>query len=184
MKEAPVVYIIQPERTPRYRGILHACLLPEDWSDEEFVRRWSAMSFRERARFYAGEWENTLTLNGLTAINNFLGSQGNSANVPGFAQYFAVGVNPIGGVDPSDNSLAGEVFRKVPVLIQVIGNVTVISTKFLSTEANYTYTNAALFGGPTCSATLGSGVMNTHVPYNYTKQAGQPLGNDYSIVRQ
>jgi hypothetical protein len=183
-KRASMTYFVIKESVPAYEGILHPYIIPPEWSDEEYVRRWTAMSQRERECWYLDEFRNTIVIDGLSAINAFLGSQGNSANVPGFAQYFEVGTGSLGGVDVSDDHVIGPVFRKIPLLVQIVGNVTIVSTKFNAGEANYAYTNSGLYGGASASATLSSGTLMTHVPYNYEKSSSIVLGNDYSLIRQ
>src|SRR5579883_2250177 len=166
------------------RGIIRTYEVPFE-TEEEFRCWWHRFTPREKGRLLVYETHNLITQLGLNNINAYYAATG---SIPVFALYFAVGANPISGVLIGDTSLAGEVFRKVPTSSTIVNNVITNSTYFGPTEGGHsgtnpvTYTNAGLFGNGATS-TSGSGQLNTHAPYAYTKPYNQAITNDYPITR-
>lgn len=150
------------------------------------LRYWHRMTDRERRRWLMAESHNLITTNGLTAINAFYTSTG--SGIQGFSQQFSVGTTAINGVAPGDNSVVGEVYRAAPTSSSTVGNVLSIVTYFGPYAGGHSgtnpvvYTNAGLYGGGATS-TLGSGTLNTHAPYSFTKPYGLSINNTYTIDR-
>lgn len=170
---------------PPFKGILEVYELPYE-TEAEFLRYWPRLTEREKRRMLAMRYHNIVTQRGINNINAFYQASGSTVN--GFSKYFAVGTGALNGVALGDTSLATEVFRKVPTSTSVVGNSIIITTLFLGTEGGHsgtnpvTYTNSGLFGGAATS-TLGSGDINTHALYSYTKAYNSSINNTYRIVR-
>lgn len=107
-------------------------------------------------------------------------------------QWFAVGQgSPV--VNATDPQLSNEGFRKQPSSYSVSGNQALITTFFQTTDANFTYSEAGIFGsapagtsgaasgGPTASSTGNTGMLWAHAPYAYTKNSTIQLSNNYYI---
>lgn len=140
---------------------------------------WTRLTLREKAREskMVVEAHNMIMSAGRTQILAFIGASGTVAS---FAQYYAVGTGTIYTVQPSDSSLAGELFRAIPASFSVVGNAVTISTPFSTSQANGTYTNSGIFGVNSTS-TSGSGTLMTHLLYSYTK-SNQAIINDYTVT--
>jgi hypothetical protein len=163
----------------KHKGVISIRELPRDMSLEDYLEMWPRLTEKEKDRYTVYRSENQLLTAGRNITLDFWSSQ--VAQNP-FAQYFAVG-NDAGftGVLPADTTLAGEVFRKVPTTITRIGGQVDVATLFLTSEGNFTYTNAGLFGN-NATATPGSGSLYTHAPYSYTKTSAVSITNDYVMT--
>lgn len=129
---------------------------------------------------------------GRAAILNWIGNNVTSGNIGTTVSgtnyvgcnVFAVGTGNISSTPAtaSDTQLLSEQFRKQVTnsTATVSGNSVDVSTLFLQTEANFTYTEAGIFG---CVGTLpgsaNTGTMYGHAAYSYTKTNSISLSNDY-----
>jgi hypothetical protein len=174
-------------------GVLRVRELPVDWDEETFRYWWGnqldedgkiigppRMSLKEKDRYTVYEQKNSIMTAGITALLTLAGVNSLSGQFP-WGQYFSVGTGGITGITPSDNSVAGENFRKISTLSTITGNQNDISTFFAQSEGNTTYTNAGLYGGSGASSTNGTGTLYAHVLYPYTKSSANPITNDYVI---
>lgn len=116
---------------------------------------------------------------GRSTLLNFLGAATGLTGVT----YFAVGTGtlPASGPSSGDTQLVTEVFRKGITSVTVSGNQVLLACNFLTTEGNYTYTEAGLFGGSTASGTANSGTLFAHAAYVYSKSSSVSLTNDYTL---
>jgi hypothetical protein len=172
-------------------GILRVRRLPPELEDPDQYRYWwlpetdwrghvlrpARLSEREKQGYQVAEFHNLITNNGRSQVLTFIGSA--SGTTPPFTQQFAVGNGAISGVNATDTSLANEVFRKAPASYAVQGTEVDINIVFGTTDAEYTYTNAGIWG-VSASGTLGSGVLMTHALFSYTKGA-YAISIDYII---
>jgi hypothetical protein len=167
-------------------GKIFARALPPDLTKEEFEAWWPRMAEKERDKYTVAETHNVITLSGRSAILNYIGNNiltgtgTTGTTVTPFAQYFAVGNGAIANVSAGDVTMIGEVYRAVPSMATVSGNSVNISTFFSAGNANYSYTNAALWGN-NASATPGSGTLETHALYAYVKTSANSLTSDYVV---
>lgn len=171
--------------TCRLEGILRIYEVPEElWLVRwwKYVRKkgWKHLTLAEKAREgkLVVEAHNLITSAGRTQILSFIGASG-ATNA--FSQYYAVGTGAIYVVQPSDSSLAGELFRAIPASFSVVGNAVTISTPFSTSQGNGTYTNSGIFGN-NATGTANSGVLMTHLLYTYTKTSAISITNDYTIT--
>jgi hypothetical protein len=171
-------------------GIIRVRRLPDGWTDEEYAHWWlpttdsrgkiiipARMSEREKDKYGEAEAHNQIMAAGRTAALSYIGSP--SGSTTQWAQEFAVGTGAITSVTPLDTTLANETFRKSPVSYSVAGSQVDINIQFGTSEAQYTYTNAGLFGN-SATSTLSSGTMMTHAFFSYTKGAFS-ISVDYII---
>lgn len=178
----------------KIEGILRIRDVPQEWSEEDFKYWWcdertesglfvrkARMSEREKDRYTVAEARNRVLTAGVTQILTFLGNTLN--NSVAFSQYYAVGTGVIYTTTPIDTTLASELFRKVPTGSSVSGSGVTVSTLFLTSEGNGTYTNCALFGNGATS-TPNSGTMMTHLIISFIKTSANPRANDYLITAQ
>jgi hypothetical protein len=161
----------------KIEGILRIYEVPED---PGLRRHWKHLALPEKAREgrLVVEACNMIMSAGRTQILSFIGASG-ATNA--FAQYYAVGTGAIYVIQPSDSSLATELFRAVPGSFSVVGNAVTISTSFSTSQGNGTYTNSGLFGN-NATSTPGSGVLFTHLLYSYTKTSATAIENDYTLT--
>lgn len=167
--------------TLHFEGIVRVYeLTDEQLFDADFQRWWRRFSLAEKEREarLVVEAKNMLMNAGRTQLLNFVGSSGATS---AFAQYYSVGTGAIYSVTPSDSSIAGELFRAQPASYSIVGNAVTISTNFTTAQANGTYTNSGIWGN-NASATLGSGVLMTHMLYSYTKTSSTAITSDYTIT--
>lgn len=176
--------------TLKFEGILKIREIPAEWSDTEFKYWWcderspsgalirkARMTEHEKDRWTVLEAKNMLMSAGRTQILTFMGQ----ATAPAtFSQFYAVGTGTIYTVQPSDTSLATELFRLAPAAFSIVGNAVTVTTNFSTSQGNGTYTNAGLFG-VSASSTPGSGVLMTHILYSFTKTNSQAIVNDYTM---
>jgi len=161
-------------------GIIRIRQIPAMWTEAEYRYWWlpetdrgriirpARMSEREKEQYQIGEFRNAILNNGRTQILTFIGSS--SGTTAPFCQYFAVGTGAISSVNPTDTTLANEVFRKAPASFAVNGTQVDINVQFGSTEAEYTYTNCGIWG-VSATSTLGSGVLMTKAMCSFSKGA-------------
>ena len=94
--------------------------------------------------------------------------------------YLALGDNTATPV-ASDTKLGNELFRKA-VTQKSAGGLTFYSKTFISsTEGNYTYKEAGLFGDDATSV-KDSGTLFTRIAIDETKTAGQSATIEYNII--
>lgn len=176
--------------TLKFEGILKIREIPPDWDDATFRYWWcdersatgslirkARMSEREKDRWTVVEAKNMLMSAGRTQILTFMGQLTAPAV---FTQYYAVGTGTIFTIQPSDVSLATELFRAVPASFSIVGNAVTVTTNFSTSQGNGTYTNAGIFG-VSATSTPGSGVLMTHILYSYTKTSSIAIVNDYTM---
>lgn len=167
------------------RIIAHAT--PPDLTKEEYEKWWPRLSKSEQDRYAVYETHNIIDLNGRTNILNYIGNDTISGTgttgtqVVPFAQYFSVGTGAIALISAGDTTMVGELFRAQPSSATVSGNSVNISTFFGSGSANGVYTNAGLYGGA-ATGTLGSGTLQTHALYTFTKTSANSLVTSYVIT--
>ena len=156
-------------------GLLRIYEIPDGLT----IAEWERMSLSDKAHHatLAVEAHNLVMSAGRTQLLTFAGS---NSTTPAFAQYYAVGTGTIYVVQPSDTSLATELFRAVPSSFAIVGNAVTITTTFTGSQAVATYTNSGVFGNG-ASSTPGSGTLMTHVLYSYTHASGVTIFNDYQI---
>lgn len=167
------------------KGIITIHEIPVWWTDKDFKYYWPRMSRGEqRSRQVPlddGRWqaENLITNVGITQILNNLSVTG-QGNMQAFAQILSVGNGTITGVTRADTAVIGDGFttgaRRVPASFSTVGFTTTIVTNFGSGDAVGTLTNLGLYGfavsGAQNATTLsGTGQLNTHAPFSYTKGA-------------
>lgn len=172
-------------------GIIRVRKIPNEWTAEDYAYWWlpqtddkgkvlrpARISEQEKERYYQlAEFENLITIAGRTQVLTYIGSP--SGNTTQWSQYFAVGTGAITSVSAGDTSLANEVFRKAQTSYSVNGTQVDVNIQFGTTDAEFTYTNAGLFGAG-ASGTLNSGVLMTHALFSFSKGAFA-LSIDYII---
>jgi hypothetical protein len=148
--------------------------------DERLLKDWQRLTLVEKAREakLVVEAHNLIMSAGRTQLLTFAGS---NSTTTAFAQYYAVGTGTIYSVQPSDSSLATELFRAVPSGFSIVGNNVTITTAFTGSQAVATFTNSGIFGNG-ATGTPGSGTLMTHILYSYTHASGVTIFNDYSIT--
>ena len=177
-----LVRILIPDAiTMKASGIILLRELPRDCELEDFLEMWPKLSLKERDRYSAAEFRNTLTSAGRAQVLTYLSSS--FATTLGFAQEFSVGTFPINSVSPGDTAVQGEIFRATPQTVAITGTQADVATYFGASQANGTYTNCGLYG-ISATNTLGTGTLMTHSIYKYTKQNGTPTVNDYLLNQQ
>jgi hypothetical protein len=162
----------------KFTGVVRVRELPRGIERADFMEWWPRADERERERYTVYEHQNILTSIGRTQLLTYIAS--NSAVTQGFAEFFSVGTFPITSVSSGDTGVQSEIFRAVPNNIVIAGQQVDISTFFGASQANGNYTNAGLYGG-SATGILGSGTLYTHTLYQYNKQNGQAITNDYLI---
>ena len=178
----------------KFHGLLRIRDIPQEWTEDEFKYWWcdeytesgawvhkARMSDKEKERRTIFEAQNLVLQAGITQILTFLGTV--ASTTPAFGQYYAVGTGAIYLITPSDPSLASELFRKQPTGNTIGANAVMITTQFLTTEGNGTYTNAGLFG-KNATGTANSGTLMTHLLVSFTKDISLARANDYTISAQ
>ncbi len=112
---------------------------------------------------------------GRTVALDFLAGNG----APTGISYFAVGTGS-GTPGATDTTLFVEAFRKAITTTTLTGNQVLFGTLFNTTDGNYDYTEAGLFGNG-ATATANSGTLFAHAAYIYDKTSSITLTNDYFI---
>ena len=171
-----------------FTGILKIREIPADWTPAEYRHWWcdersssgrvirrAAMSEAEKERWTVWEGSNMLMNAGRTQILTFMGQLTAPAS---FSQFYAVGTGTIYSVQPSDTTLATELFRLAPASFSIVGNAVTVSTVFSTSQGNGTWSNAALFG-VNATSTANSGVMMTHILCSYIKTSASAIVSDY-----
>lgn len=176
-----LIISVQSRTNTKFTGIVKVRELPRDCTLEDFLEWWPKLTEHEKERWTAYEHHNTLTTAGRNQILTYIASQ--TPTTLGFGQYFSVGTFPINTVSPGDNSVSGELYRAVPNTATITGTQLDLATYFGPSQANGLLTNAGLYG-INATSTLGSGTLMTHTLYNYNKQSGTPINNDYLINLQ
>jgi hypothetical protein len=175
-------YIFDKKKKRQFaEGIIRVRRLPEGWTDDDYRKWWlpetdgkgkiivpSRMSEKEKDRYGEAEGRNQIMNAGRTAVLSYIGSPSGSSTQ--WSQYFAVGTGAITATSPIDTTLANETARKLPASFAVSGTQVDINVQFGTTDAQFAYTNAGLFGNGATS-TLNSGTMMTHALFVYTKGA-------------
>lgn len=171
-----------PNKKPEFaEGIIRIRRIP-DWSEDEYKYWWlpetdghgkilrpARISEQEKEREHQiAEFSNLITTNGRNNVLNYIGSSTGSTTQ--WSQYFAVGTGAITAVSASDTSLSNEVFRKIQNSYSVSGTQVDVNFQFGTTDAEFAYTNAGIFGNGATS-TLGSGQLQTHALFSFTKGA-------------
>lgn len=164
-------------------------------SETEFLKWRPTISAREWDRYTVPllvegkeveEAHNLITNLGITTI---LGNMGNSTqsflNV--FSQILSVGNGALTGVLRTDTAVAGDGFatnsRRQPSSLIITGLLADTGINFLSGDANGTWTNVGYYGwklsnSTNATTTAGTGQLNSHSMFLFTKGAG-PLTVDY-----
>ena len=181
-----------PQKKPKFaEGIIRVRRIPDEWTEEDYRYWWlpetdghgkilrpARISEQEKEREYqTDEFTNLITTNGRTNVLTYIGSSTGSTTQ--WSQYFAVGTGAITAVSASDTSLSNEVFRKSQASFSVNGTLVDVNFQFGTTDAEFAYTNAGIFGNA-ASGTLGSGTLMTHALFSYTKGA-YAISIDYVI---
>jgi hypothetical protein len=171
-----------PPGKPKFaEGIIRVRRIPE-WTPEEYAYWWlpetdghgkilrpARISEREKEREYQiDEFENLITTNGRTNVLTYIGSSTGSTTQ--WSQYFAVGTGAITAVSASDTSLSNEVYRVAQSSFSVSGTQVDVNFQIGTSQAQFAYTNAGLYGN-SASSTLGSGTLMTHALFSYSKGA-------------
>lgn len=173
-------------------GIITLYKIPDEWSDEDFKYWWcpgthpmtgeilrpARISDEAKSQLIAkAPVENLITNNGLTSLLSNMCISGIGSLYP-FFQILSVGNGAITGVARADSSVAGDGFatgaRKAPTSYSVTGFSAQVVTNFASGDAVGTWTNIGIYGYNSGSAqnattTSGTGNLNTHALYNFTK---------------
>lgn len=178
-----MVAFAPPPNKPKFaEGIIRIRRIPNEWTEEDYKYWWcpttdgkgkilkpARISEQEKERLYQiDEFCNLITTAGRTQVLTYIGSP--SGNTTGWSQYFAVGTGAITSVSAGDTSLANEVFRKAQTSYAVNGTQVDVNIQFGTTDGEYNYTNAGLFGN-SASSTLGSGTLMTHALFSFSKGA-------------
>ncbi len=173
-------------------GTLRFYRIPDEWDEDDFRYWWCPETDRRGnilrpARISKADKESCFVLEhivhnqimnaGRSQILSYIGSSSGSSTA--WAQYFAIGTGALTATTPSDTTLANEVFRKAPATYSTSGTEVDINIQLGSTDAEYTYTNAGIFGNG-ATATLGTGTLETHALFSYTKGA-YAIAIDYLI---
>lgn len=150
-------------------------------TEEEYIYWWlpvtdghgrilqpARLSAWDKAQYLELEGYNQITNTGRAQILTYIGSS--SGSTVQWAQYFAIGTGVITATSPTDTALANEVFRKAQTSFSVAGTQVDISFSLGISDAQVTMTNGGLYGAG-ASATLGSGSLETHCLFSYTKGA-------------
>ncbi len=155
---------------------------PDDWtrdgapiyhlSEREAQRADAVMARLAQDRM---ETHNIALNTGRTVVLNFLSNAGGYTGI----NYFAVGTGLV-SVASTDTTLVTEVFRKAITTVSISGQTVTFTTTFATTEGNYSYTEAGLFGNG-ATGTVGSGTLFTHASYVYTKTSSVILTNSYAM---
>lgn len=162
-------------------GIIRVRRLPDGWTDDDYRKWWlpetdergkiivpARMSEREKDQYGMAEGRNQIMNAGRTAVLSYIGSP--SGSTTQWSQFFAVGTGAITATTPIDTVLSNEVFRKAPASFAVNGTQVDVNIQFGTTDAQFSYTNAGLFGAGATS-TLNSGSLFTHALFVFTKGA-------------
>lgn len=162
-------------------GIIRVRRLPDGWSTDDYQKWWlpttdgkgkilvpARMSEREKDRLGVAEAKNQIMNAGRNNVLSYIGSP--SGSTTQWSQYFAVGTGGITATSPMDTALSNEVFRKIPASFAISGTQVDINIQFGTTDAQFAYTNAGLFGGG-ASSTLNSGTLMSHALFVFTKGA-------------
>ena len=178
------------QETIGFQGILRLRELPEEWSHADYLKYWCGerdeqgrmvtlpiITEREKERYTVVEAHNQLTVNGRAAILGYMGSS--SGSTTPFGSYLAIGTGALQATSPTDTSLVYEVFRKAQSAYTPQGSQVDINFQLTSGNAQVTMTEAGLFGG-SASGTIGSGTLDTHVLFAFTKGAFS-ISADYLI---
>ena len=164
-----------------FEGILRIRELPEEWSHEEYLRYWCGehpvISEREKERYTVVEAHNQLMVAGRAAILGYIGAS--SGSTTPFGSYLAIGTGTLQATSPTDTALVNEVFRKALSAYTVQGSQVDINFQLTAGNAQVVMSEAGLFGG-TASGTSGSGTLDTHVLFSYTK-GNYSISIDYLI---
>lgn len=123
------------------------------------------------------ETHNAACTIGRTMILNFIGNVNGQVGV----KYFAVGTGS-GTPNAGDSVLFFEAFRKqVTTVSGASTGQLLLNTVFNTTEGNFSYTEAGVFGG-SATGTSGSGTLYAHAAYSYVKSSSVQLSNSYYIT--
>lgn len=177
--------------TIRFQGVLRIRELPEEWNHADYLRYWCGerdtynriitppiISEREKQRYTVVEAKNQLTTSGRSAILTYIGATGGSTTAWG--KYLAIGTGSLQATSPVDTSLVNEVYRVLQSANTVQGSQIDINFQIPSASAQVTMTEAGIYGG-SASGTLGSGTLETHVLFSYTKGA-YSVSSDYLVT--
>lgn len=178
------------------KGVIRLYTLPQDMTDEELRYWWepeteigpdglfhivrpARMSAEEKHSRLVLQASNLVTNAGMTQLLNNMSVSG-QGNMQAFAQILSMGNGTISGVTRGDTAVLGDGFttgaRKVPASFSSVGFTTTITTNFGSGDAVGTITNAGLYGfkpsgSQNASTTTGTGQLNSHVLFSFTKGA-------------
>lgn len=173
------------------QGIITLHNIPDEWSDDDFRYWWCPIvapngqivqpaRIRDEIKrawlvpladgsLYA---ENLITNAG---INQLLFNHGvqNQASMQPFSQILSVGNQAITGVTRLDTSVAGDGFttgaRKAPASHANTGFSVTVTTSFSATDAVGTWTNLGFYGGGSATTTTGTGTLESHALFTFTK---------------
>lgn len=169
--------------TFRIKGIVRASEIPQEWSLDDFKYYWcdlhdadgnlirrAAMRERERLKYAVYEAENLITTNGINNILTMLSSSPGSGMF--FSQILSLGNGAISGVSRADTSVAGEGGlsnnRKAAAGFSITGSQTDIAFVYPGTDGQGALTNIGLYGQG-ANTTDGTGTLQTHALYSYSK---------------
>lgn len=149
-----------------------------------YLRRyeWNG-DYEERA-----EAHNLITNNGLFSLLQLI-CFSNQSQLQPYQQIMSVGNGTITGVARTDTAVAGDGFttgaRKVPTSYNITGFTGTHSTLFGGSDAVGTWTNIGWYGydfthSANATTTTGTGWLNTHCLFSFTKTSGQILTIDYA----
>lgn len=172
-------------------GIITLHKIPDEWSDEDFRYWWCPVTAAngqivqparisdETKRAWLTpladgrlQVENLITNNGISQLLTNMGVQAQASMQP-FSQILSLGNGSISGVTRADTSVAGDGFttgaRKAPASHANTGFSVTITTNLLSTDAVGTLTNLGFYGGGSATTTTGTGTLETHALFSFSK---------------
>ena len=172
-------------------GILTVHRIPDEWSDADFQHYWCPVTapngqILQPARISdetKQNWlvpldngdlyaKNLITNAGISQLLTNHGVQAQASMQP-FSQILSMGNGSITGVTRSDTSVAGDGFatgaRKAPASHANTGFSVTITTNFLATDGVGTWTNGGLYGGGSATTTTGTGTLESHFLFSFTK---------------
>jgi hypothetical protein len=170
-------------------GIIRVRRIP-DWTEAEYRYWWlpetngkgkivrpARMREKEKEQYQIGEYANAIMNAGRTAVLSYMGSSTGSTTQ--WSQYLALGTGAISAVNPTDTTLANEVYRVAQTTYSTNGTQLDVNFNIGATSGEFSYTNAGIYGAGATS-TLNSGTLMTHALFAYTKGA-YSIAIDYLI---
>lgn len=167
-------------------GIVTLHKIPDEWTDEDFKYYWcpltapngqilqpARISDETKRLWLAHEpVENLITNAGISQLLTNQGVQAQASMQP-FSQILSMGNGAITGVTRADTSVAGDGFatgaRKAPASHANTGFSVTVTTNFLTTDAVGAWSNGGMYGGGSATTTTGTGTLESHFLFSFTK---------------